>query len=99
MRRRGCRRSTESSATSTMVHTAGLETEGPGIPYPEDDLGEGPRRTMPDRTIQENMVLCLECYAGEAGAPFGVKLEDQVVVTRTGCELLSVYPYEQKLLA
>jgi Xaa-Pro aminopeptidase len=83
----------------TKVHTAGLETEGPGIPYPEDDVGEGLRRTMPDRTIQENMILCLECYAGEVGAPFGVKLEDQVVVTATGCERLSVYPYEQKLLA
>jgi Xaa-Pro aminopeptidase len=45
------------------------------------------------------MVLCLECYAGKVGAPFGVKLEDQVVVTAGGAELLCTYPYDAKLLA
>ena len=80
----------------TMVHQAGLEDEGPGIPYPDDD--RGPRRIMPDREIKENMVLCLECYAGKVGAPFGVKLEDQVVVTADGAELLCTYPYDAKLL-
>ena len=44
------------------------------------------------------MVLNLECYAGKVGVPFGVKLEDQVVVTPTGCELLCTYPYDAKLL-
>jgi Xaa-Pro aminopeptidase len=79
-----------------MVHQAGLEDEGPGIPYPEDE-GES-RRLMPEREIRENMVLCLECYAGEVGAPFGVKLEDQVVVVKDGAELLCEYPFEAKLL-
>jgi Xaa-Pro aminopeptidase len=78
-----------------MVHQAGLEDEGPGIPYPDDD--RGPRRIMPEREIKENMVLCLECYAGEVGGPFGVKLEDEVVVTADGCELVCRYPYEEKL--
>lgn len=81
----------------TMVHQAGLEDEGPGIPYPDDD--RGPRRIMPERELRENMVLCLECYAGRVGAPFGVKLEDQVVVTRQGAELLSTYPFDAKLLS
>jgi Xaa-Pro aminopeptidase len=80
----------------TMVHQAGLEDEGPGIPYPDDD--RGPRRVMPEREIKENMVLCLECYAGKVGAPFGVKLEDQVVVTADGGELLCTYPFDAKLL-
>jgi Xaa-Pro aminopeptidase len=80
----------------TMVHQAGLEDEGPGIPYPDDD--RGPRRIMPEREIKENMVLCLECYAGKVGAPFGVKLEDQVLVTKDGARLLCTYPYETKLL-
>ncbi len=80
----------------TMVHQAGLEDEGPGIPYPDDD--REPRRLMPERELKEHMVLCLECYAGKVGAPFGVKLEDQVVVTREGAELLCTYPYEAKLL-
>jgi Xaa-Pro aminopeptidase len=81
----------------TMVHQAGLEDEGPGIPYPDDD--RGPRRIMPERELKENMVLCLECYAGQVGAPFGVKLEDQVVVTRDGARLLCTYPYDAKLLS
>ena len=81
----------------TMVHQAGLEDEGPGIPYPDDD--RGPRRIMPERELQENMVLCLECYAGTVGAPFGVKLEDQVVVTSDGAKLLCTYPYDAKLLS
>jgi len=80
----------------TMVHQAGLEDEGPGIPYPDDD--RGPRRIMPEREIQEGMVLCLECYAGKVDAPYGVKLEDQVLVTAGGAQLLCTYPYDAKLL-
>ena len=80
-----------------MVHQAGLEDEGPGIPYVDDD--RGPRRILPQRELKENMVLNLECYAGKVGAPFGVKLEDQVVVTASGCELLCTYPYDAKLLS
>jgi Xaa-Pro aminopeptidase len=79
-----------------MVHQAGLEDEGPGIPYPDDE--RGPRRIMPERELRENMVLCLECYAGKEGAPFGVKLEDQVLVTRDGAALLCTFPYDAKLL-
>jgi Xaa-Pro aminopeptidase len=81
---------------ATMVHQAGLEDEGPGIPYPDDVEEYG--RQIPQRQLQENMILCLECYAGEVGAPFGVKLEDQVVVTKDGCELLGTFPFEEKLL-
>ena len=79
-----------------MVHGAGLEDEGPTILYPEDYERLG--QQLPDREIEENMVLCLECYAGEVGAPFGVKLEDQVLVTKDGAELLCTYPYDEKLL-
>jgi Xaa-Pro aminopeptidase len=32
------------------------------------------------------------------GAPFGVKLEDQVLVTSTGARLICTYPYDTKLL-
>ena len=80
----------------TMVHQAGLEDEGPGIPYPDDS--RGPRRIMPARELKENMVLCLECYAGKPGAPYGVKLEDQVLVTARGAKLICTYPYEAALL-
>jgi Xaa-Pro aminopeptidase len=81
----------------TMAHQAGLEDEGPGIPYADDD--RGPRRIMPKRELKENMVLCLECYAGKVGAPFGVKLEEQVLVTADGARSIGAYPYDDKLLA
>ena len=80
----------------TMVHQAGLEDEGPGIPYPDDT--RGPRRIMPERELKENMVLCLECYAGQVGAPFGVKLEEQVVVTQDGPQLVCAYPFDARFL-
>jgi Xaa-Pro aminopeptidase len=76
-----------------MVHQAGLEDEGPGIPYLDV-----PGAVAPRRVLKENMVLCLECYAGKPGAAFGVKLEDQVVVTANGAKLLCSYPFDAKLL-
>jgi len=81
----------------TMAHQAGLEDEGPGIPYADDD--RGPRRIMPKRELKENMVLCLECYAGKVGASFGVKLEEQVLVTADGVRSIGAYPYDDTLLA
>lgn len=81
---------------SCMAHQAGLEDEGPGIPYTYSD--QKVDKDMSDREIQENMVFCLECYAGKEGAPYGVKLEDQVLVTANGAVPLCTYPFEKKLL-
>ena len=78
-----------------MAHQAGLEDEGPGIPYLDSF---GPQRILPEREIQENMVFCVECFAGKDGAPYGVKLEDQVLVTAEGALPLCTYPFEEKLL-
>jgi Xaa-Pro dipeptidase len=75
-----------------MVHGAGLEDEGPIIYH--DGQGDNPD----DEYIQENMALCLECYAGAAGGSCGVKLEDQVLVTAHGSELLCPYPFDSRLL-
>jgi Xaa-Pro dipeptidase len=44
------------------------------------------------------MVLCVESYAGERGGREGVKLEQQILVTETGPELLSSFPLEDSLL-
>jgi Xaa-Pro aminopeptidase len=68
---------------ASMVHQAGLEDEGPGFM---------------EREIRENMIFCLECYAGKEGESYGVKLEDQVLVTRDGAVALNTYPFEKKLL-
>ena len=49
--------------------------------------------------FEENMVVAIECYAGKLGAQDGVKLEDEVWITADGPVLISLYPYEEKLLA
>ena len=45
------------------------------------------------------MTLCVESYIGEVGGCEGVKLEQQVLVTPSGPELLSNFPFEASLLA
>jgi Xaa-Pro dipeptidase len=74
------------------VHGVGLCDEYPAIYYPEDAAESGY-----DGILEANMTICLESYVGEAGGPDGVKLEEQVLVTDTGAELLSTYPFEDCL--
>jgi len=51
-----------------------------------------------DGTIEPGMTLCVESYIGEDGGKEGVKLEQQVLITDTGIELLSRFPFEEDLL-
>ncbi len=44
------------------------------------------------------MVLCVESYIGAEDGLEGVKLEQQVLVTETGNELLSTFPFDDDLL-
>ena len=79
-----------------MAHQAGLEDEGPGIAYPPDKFD--PNRKQYNRVLKEGMIWCLECYAGKDGAPYGVKLEDQILLTKEGALPLNTYHFEEKLL-
>lgn len=51
-----------------------------------------------DGVIEPGMVLCVESYIGAEHGDEGVKLEQQVLVTDTGTELLSNFPFEAALL-
>jgi Xaa-Pro dipeptidase len=75
-----------------MIHGVGLEEESPSVCYPQD------RQSNADTVIEEHMALVVELYAGEVGSPHGVKLGDQVLVTRDGCRLLAPYPFDERLL-
>ena len=44
------------------------------------------------------MTLCVEAYIGSEHGTEGVKLEEQVLITETGVERLSTYPYEEDWL-
>ena len=79
---------------SLIMHGVGLCDEYPAIRYPEDSLRRGY-----DGVIEPGMVLCVEAYVGEENAGEGVKLEQQVLITDTGHQLLSTYPYDDALSA
>ncbi len=51
-----------------------------------------------DGEIRPGMTLCVESFIGEEGGGEGVKLEQQVLVTESGIELLSRFPFEADLL-
>lgn len=51
-----------------------------------------------DGEILPGMTLCVESYIGADGGTEGVKLEEQILVTETGIELLSRFPFEDALL-
>ena len=51
-----------------------------------------------DGVFEPGMTICVEVYCGEKGGREGVKLEDQVLITETGYENLTRYPFEEKLL-
>ena len=40
------------------------------------------------------MVMAFETYAGKKGGRHGVRIEDMVLVTESGYELLSLFPQE-----
>lgn len=51
-----------------------------------------------DGEILPGMTLCVESYIGEEGGQEGVKLEQQLLMTETGIQLLSEFPFEDELL-
>ncbi|KAL4789405.1 Creatinase/aminopeptidase [Aspergillus venezuelensis] len=51
-----------------------------------------------DGVIETGMVICVESYIGEEGGSQGVKLEQQVLITEEGIEVLSNFPFEESLL-
>jgi Xaa-Pro aminopeptidase len=78
---------------SVIAHGVGLCDEYPGCAYLEDF-----ERAGYDGELVAGMALCVESYVGEVGGPFGVKLEEQVLVTEAGVVQLSRFPYEEALM-
>jgi Xaa-Pro dipeptidase len=72
---------------SVVAHGVGLSDEYPAIYYPEDVARSGY-----DGVFEASVTVCLESYIGEEGGPDGIKLEQQVLITERGAELLSSYP-------
>ena len=83
----------QSGKYGCLMHGVGLCDEWPLIAYP-DKLVEGAY----DYEIEAGMVLCVEALVSPNGGDFSIKLEDQVLVTETGYENLTRYPFDERLM-
>ncbi len=77
---------------SCVAHGVGLCDEWPKVAHAQDVARSGY-----DGMLEENMTICVESYIGEEGGAEGVKLEQQVLVTATGPQVLTTYPFEESL--
>jgi Xaa-Pro aminopeptidase len=81
-----------------LAHGVGMTGEYPYILHLQDF------KKGYDGVLEPGMTLCLESYIGEHSdadtndGGGGVKLEQQVLITETGYELLSLFPFEDDLL-
>jgi Xaa-Pro dipeptidase len=70
-----------------IAHGSGLADEYPVIAFQEHHAGE----------IEDGMVFSVEAYVGVEGDDEGLKLEEQVLVTSAGVEILSRAPHDEHL--
>lgn len=75
------------------AHGCGMTGEYPYLYHHADFADAGY-----DGVIEPGMTLCVESFIGAADGKEGVKLEQQVLVTEDGAELLSTFPFEESLL-
>lgn len=76
------------------MHGVGLCDEWPLVAYPEDF-----REGAFDVVLEPGMMLCVEVLIQHRPGTFSIKLEDQVLVTETGYENLTQYPFDARLMA
>jgi Xaa-Pro aminopeptidase len=75
------------------MHGVGLCDEWPAIKHPIDW-----REGAFDYVLEPGMMLCVEAAIGQKGGSFSIKLEDQILITETGYENLTKYPFDAKLM-
>jgi Xaa-Pro dipeptidase len=78
---------------SCKMHGVGLCDEWPYVTYP-DGWDDGAM----EAALEPGMVLCVEALVSPEGGDFSIKLEDQVLITDTGFENLTTYPFDPRLL-
>ena len=78
---------------SCFGHGVGLCDEWPHLDYP-DHWVDG----RFEYALEPGMTLCIEALISREGGDFSIKLEDQVVITETGYENITNYPWDEKLM-
>ena len=77
-----------------VLHGVGTDDEPPFLAFPDE-----PGSEKLEGKFKENMVVSVGFYAGEVGGQDGVKLEDEVWIGPDGPVMISLYPYEEKILS
>jgi len=78
---------------SSLIHGVGLADEYPSIKH----IGAYEEKGF-HGIVEENMTLCVESYIGSEKGGEGVKLEEQIVVTKDGVRQMTSYPMELEWL-
>jgi Xaa-Pro aminopeptidase len=78
---------------TSVMHGVGLHGETPFIAHARDFSTYGGQGVL-----ESGMVVSVESYIGEVGGAEGVKLEEEVLVTETGHEVISRFPFEEDLI-
>jgi Xaa-Pro aminopeptidase len=78
---------------TSVMHGVGMHGETPFIAHAIDFATYGR-----EGVLQPGMVVSVESYIGEKNGREGVKLEEEVLVTEHGPELISRFPFEDDLL-
>ena len=76
------------------AHGVGMTGEYPYLYHHRDYADAGY-----DGVFEPNMTICVESYIGGEDGGEGVKLEQHCLVTETGLEVLSTFPFEAELLS
>ena len=78
-----------------IAHGVGMSDEWPTIQWPDPSwsaFGNDPD------VLKENMVITIEGLASKTGGRESVKLEEQVLITANGPEILSKAPFDERFL-
>ncbi|MBT6118535.1 MAG: aminopeptidase P family protein [Rhodospirillaceae bacterium] len=77
----------------TPIHGIGMTDEWPMVKHLMDWDEQGY-----DGVFEAGMTVSVESYIGSERGVEGVKLEEQILITETGYQRLSTYPYDETLL-
>lgn len=78
-----------------LAHGVGMSDEWPALYFPDqDDTGFG----NDVGEVQENMVICMEASFGRENGSEQVKLEEQLLITKDGPQVMSQAPYDWRLV-
>lgn len=78
---------------TSVMHGVGMHGETPFIAHAMDYETYGR-----DGVLEPGMVVSVESYIGEKNGGEGVKLEEEILITESGTELISRFPYEEDFL-